>query len=878
MTTSYRGYSWDNITYFPAPTEGWNTDTVPWMLAANQASALDNFIIRPGNLKLRGPIVHTASFSNGSGLNEGAICGYTPSKFGGAMVLSTATGGSVMPWDQSVVCTAGNLATAGIQNSTTAPVIRPWVNGFYNPVTLTSTGPSFRWIDFCGNTYGQLLGSPAVPATPPTNAYAVSTSGIGVLVPSQSYLKSARTVAGSPSAATLTVSGAGATVAGTAATFGVTGSFPVGSSQIATVSNLGFNIPTTASVVGVEVDATLSATTPGAAMPAGTNVHETNVKLVIAAGATGADATLGGTQNGLTRDPQHVLYGSPVMDTTNTLTNWAVPLATLTPAVVNATTFGFQMQFANTGTTTTVLPTCTVNSVTVYYALGTAIGAVASFGAAAPEAGVDICAYLNRMWVGQGYDAPGGQAATTHSNTTVFWSNPCSSASNTAVTWSSSAPVFSPSVSAWINPTTGLTNQSKIDNDTTDPIMALAPLRSCLVVLRRKSIWVLTGTTESNFAFQKIADFTGCLDPRSVQVVDSLAYFVSSQGLQVTDGSSVKNVSGGVQYSLSDALAIEQNSVLSGGSGTSGGYVSSALLRGGQYALNVGTTTRVSNGTTTYNLHKQTIWSGVYDPQFGAWTRISSELMTDNVPLQQYSGVGLGAEFMPGRDGSVWVAGNNAVTAWEHPTYGNSVSTGTALFDRSLYLGYAPNAGVGIAARYALIPYRWLTGFPPIVGTTSLDRKWSSIRRYFIDHVFAGQSMYISTWQTVNTLSGNLKMPNGWNVVAVRPDSMTTPYIPGALPLQTTVNSTQTASANPFVGMNASPATASNPETLIQRETVDYPADAADLMFDVRLDPAATTLNTLNQQWAYSQPVNIAGEVYGVGIEFQTGRDLRTKV
>lgn len=49
-----RPYIVENYLYVPAATGGWNPDANPWELGQAQAAVLDNFIVRPGKLALRG--------------------------------------------------------------------------------------------------------------------------------------------------------------------------------------------------------------------------------------------------------------------------------------------------------------------------------------------------------------------------------------------------------------------------------------------------------------------------------------------------------------------------------------------------------------------------------------------------------------------------------------------------------------------------------------------------------------------------------------------------------------------------------------------------------------------------------------------------------
>jgi hypothetical protein len=78
-----------------------------------------------------------------------------------------------------------------------------------------------------------------------------------------------------------------------------------------------------------------------------------------------------------------------------------------------------------------------------------------------------------------------------------------------------------------------------IDPDFSDPIIALAPLGSLLLIARRRTMYICEGDTvdaENPFTFRKVADF-GCIAHRSLVLCRNSALFLGVDGLvyQVTD-------------------------------------------------------------------------------------------------------------------------------------------------------------------------------------------------------------------------------------------------------------------------------------------------------------------------------------------------------
>jgi len=118
---------------------------------------------------------------------------------------------------------------------------------------------------------------------------------------------------------------------------------------------------------------------------------------------------------------------------------------------------------------------------------------------------------------------------THHEPTTIFWTNPITSTNpllNTSADWQ------------YTDPVSGITTTNKvvIDNNGSDPIMGFGRVTGAMVIFRRSSVYILKGTTTANYQITKISGDIGCLDPRSILETDEGVYFMSLQGMMLTNG------------------------------------------------------------------------------------------------------------------------------------------------------------------------------------------------------------------------------------------------------------------------------------------------------------------------------------------------------
>lgn len=76
------------------------------------------------------------------------------------------------------------------------------------------------------------------------------------------------------------------------------------------------------------------------------------------------------------------------------------------------------------------------------------------------------------------------------------------------------------------------------------PITAIHAFGQYLVVFKRKSVWVLSGTDDTSWTVRRIGRGSGSLGSRTVTELDGLLYFLADDGLHVTDGTAEREVDG----------------------------------------------------------------------------------------------------------------------------------------------------------------------------------------------------------------------------------------------------------------------------------------------------------------------------------------------
>lgn len=436
---------------------------------------------------------------------------------------------------------------------------------------------------------------------------------------------------------------------------------------------------------------------------------------------------------------------------------------------------------------------------------------------AAPHGAFDLNGYQQRIWLLAGCDTPGGSAV--HYNTNIYFTIPTQAGGGNAT-------------ADWQDPISGLTNIIRLDQDVSDQGMGLAKCRNGLLVLRARSIWIIRGNTTDNYTAQIVSRQVGCLDPRSIAETDQGVYFLSEQGLQLTDGVSVRNVSGPVTETLRTAIAEAVPT------GIVPAYQVQMTSRG-QLMVSVITYDAVSGGGST-DCFTHSLFSGLYDPTYGTWSRITSDLFTADhtqspadAEGNKYPCILLG-----------WRATNALVSVGDKQVITMETAADTFLANSSgdgsgpntSGRGMYDNSGTSTASpTLHAIPARWRTKAVPLANG---GRKSAAMKRWYADYLME---------------SVGRQLP-GWQVTA-------TSVLLGAIGSAVTLPATLAGSTavGPYGGPNAYGA-----HVLLMRFDQDFVEELTDLAFDVKFVDAAPPA---------TYPTSVIADLYGMGVEFQFAGD-----
>jgi hypothetical protein len=155
---------------------------------------------------------------------------------------------------------------------------------------------------------------------------------------------------------------------------------------------------------------------------------------------------------------------------------------------------------------------------------GATAGDFVAYGAAThPRGAVDVRTFLNRIFV-LGGSEPG--TTTPVFTTRLYWS----------LDLADGTVAIPDAVASWQSG--GVTNRIVLEGTGNDYGVGMAILNGRLVILRRQSLYMMTGSDPSTFAVRKIAS-VGCVDPGSILEWDDGVYFLSDTGLMFFDGSQV---------------------------------------------------------------------------------------------------------------------------------------------------------------------------------------------------------------------------------------------------------------------------------------------------------------------------------------------------
>lgn len=270
----------------------------------------------------------------------------------------------------------------------------------------------------------------------------------------------------------------------------------------------------------------------------------------------------------------------------------------------------------------------------------------------------------------------------------------------------------------WKDPVSGLVNTILIgtSNDG-DFNVAIGRAAGYLVFFKRRSVWILYGTSTTDFTLRQLRTGLGCVDPRSVCICDEGVYFASQRGFELFDGTNFKLLSQPVA-----AQWLEFSNRGPAASTVNHAFIRTTLLPNNYLHIALGVDGTAANSADGTELN----W--LYYVPTGAWIRMSTQMTTT---------LGLNATGAVNRA----VVTPNYVTVW-----------GASKFARADRLTYGPDAAVGVRDRDSATSYSvsltWSTGLADIgrVWETAMgSRVTADYAQTWLDTTPAN----LATWGTI---------------------------------------------------------------------------------------------------------------------------------
>lgn len=441
-------------------------------------------------------------------------------------------------------------------------------------------------------------------------------------------------------------------------------------------------------------------------------------------------------------------------------------------------------------------------------------------------------AYQSRLWVLGGYF--NGDLSTTYSSNALMFTNPLK-------------PADDPKTSGfWHYPISGAENNLFVNPDVSDPALGLASFNQRLIIFRYNSVYILTGSTPANYSVQLLSDTVGCVDQQSIVETGQGVYFVSAEGLQITTGTSVTNVSGQVQESLAAAVQKYRQGVGSGGTGD----CTAAKLLNGDILITI---RLCANGSIANTAGFDTIWSGVFSPTTMTWYRVSSNLFGNGDASPTALGVDCLPAYVIRGNGGVLSVGNKRGVVIEGP--GKPAMASTDVAPKTVGLsGYPLISGMDIqsltstTANAYPIPARWISSFVPLAPS---GRFHSTGVRWYADYLL----------QQDSTPSGSGDVgPFTVRLLTVSGATITTLSLPPAA-------NQGDAFPGPYATQNTGLGNSLARAPLVQRADADFREEMEHAVLIVEFAPSGTP-------WSINSPWLLVAEILGIGIEFQQGRNL----
>ncbi len=227
-------------------------------------------------------------------------------------------------------------------------------------------------------------------------------------------------------------------------------------------------------------------------------------------------AQIGGTVSditGLWRNGSRMLAGRAASGY-----SWDASLPTSTPSAVTGALIG--PSYVSYAGSVYGVPGATSATTLLRWYLSGSVETIAT-NANAPVSALAVTAHLDRLFV-LGGSKPG--TTTPISKRSLYWTDPLAGADLAAT------------LAVWQDDASGLVNEIKLDGSDSDYGVGLARMNGALVILRRRSLDLLTGQTPANFSQRRVLLARGCTSTMAIVEYGGGCYYMSEDGLTWFDG------------------------------------------------------------------------------------------------------------------------------------------------------------------------------------------------------------------------------------------------------------------------------------------------------------------------------------------------------
>lgn len=231
----------------------------------------------------------------------------------------------------------------------------------------------------------------------------------------------------------------------------------------------------------------------------------------------------------------------------------------------------------------------------------------------APAQFVDVLTHMERLWV-LGGTVAGGQGGLV----SLLFSVPGGPTAFTAADWT--------------DPVSGLINQIRV-GDGSELFMGLGRAGREMLILKRHSVWALSGYGANTFSVRRVVDTLGCISTDSIVSADDGCYFLSDSGYFHYSGGAIREVSRDISPTIQ--AAIRNTTSLTYGPGRlvddEYRFQRAEYVRGEGILLTMGTETFNGTASPKVPIDGKTQFCALYDITRNAWMKYSS-------PIHSYGG------------------------------------------------------------------------------------------------------------------------------------------------------------------------------------------------------------------------------------------------